>query len=356
MSSELGLYEAMRNVPITRVAAEAILSQKKTPSGLLDLAGAVRDSRLGRELRLYYPLPRFPSISVTGDRCSLRCKHCGGYYLRGMAGVETPSRLKRFCTKLEAEGGVGLLVSGGSDKNGRVPLGRFHDALRWVKENTGLIVNVHTGLLDSEQANEIASTGIDIASVDIVGSDETIRRVYGLKATKEDYWETLEALRNANVPHVIPHICVGLDFGEIRGEAAALEMAQKLDPELVVLLELMPTQGTAMEAVEPPSAEDMARVVVAARLMCPEAGIALGCMHPRTGKDRVEKLALEAGADRIVLPSRSTVEKAGIAGFSVKHLDGCCAIPKSLEGRALRLGGPQAHLQNVDEVPGRDAY
>ena len=110
MSSELGLYEAMRNVPITREAAEAILSLKKTPSGLLDLAGAMRDIRLGRELRLYYPLPRFPSISVTGDRCSLRCKHCGGYYLRGMAGVETPSKLKRFCTKLEAEGGVGLLM------------------------------------------------------------------------------------------------------------------------------------------------------------------------------------------------------------------------------------------------------
>lgn len=356
MSSELSLNEAIQNVPITRDAAEVILSLKKIPSGLLELAGAVRDSRLGRELRFYYPLPRFPNVSVTGDRCSLRCKHCGGYYLRGMTSVETPSKLKKFCTKLEADGGVGLLISGGSDRKGMVPLDRFYNAFRWVKENTGLIVNVHTGLLDPGQADGIASTGIDIASVDVVGSDETIRRVYGLKATKEDYSGTLESLKNAEVPHVIPHICVGLDFGEIGGEVAALEIAKKIDPELVVLLELMPTQGTAMEAVKPPSAEEMAMVVAAARLMCPGAGIALGCMRPRTGKDRVEELALEAGVDRIVLPSRSTVERAGIAGFSVRHLDGCCAIPKSLEGRALRLGGSQAHLQNVNEVPGRDAY
>ena len=336
MSLDQILDAALRGRSITREDAEVILSLGGAPPRLLEAAGRARDRHQGRELRFYYPFPRFPSVSVTGTRCELRCKHCGGHYLKGMAAVETPSKLREFCARLEAEGGVGLLVSGGSDIHGRVPLGPFHDALRWVKDNTDLIVNVHTGLLDARWAEEIASTGIDIASVDLVGSDETIRRVYGLKATAEEYGETMNALREAGAPHVVPHICVGLDFGAIRGEAAALEMAQRFDPELVVILGLMPTPGTAMEAVEPPSAEVMARAVAAARLMCPEASVSLGCMRPRADKIRMEELAIRAGADRVVLPSRSTVQTAEREGFSIRHLDGCCSIPRSLEDRALR--------------------
>jgi len=333
---DAALKAASRGRPINREMADAILNTDGVPEELLEAGGAARDRLLGRELGFYYPLPRFPNVSVTGTRCALNCAHCGGHYLHGMTGVETPSRLKELCARLDAEGAVGVLVSGGSDTHGRVPLDGFNDALRWVKENTDLIVNVHTGLLDRDQAEEVASAGVDIASVDVVGCDDTIRRVYGLNATAEDYWRTLEALREAGVPHVVPHICVGLDFGEINGEAAALEMAQRLDPELVVIMGLIPTPGTAMESVEPPSAEDLARTVAAARLMCPEADIALGCMHPRTNKAEMERLAIRAGANRIVLPSRSTVDTAVGEGFSVRHLDGCCAIPRDLEHRALR--------------------
>jgi hypothetical protein len=338
MSLEPIIDAARRGRPITGEEAEAILTAEEAPHELFESAGRERDSLLGREIRFYYPLPRFPNVSVTGGGCALVCKHCGGHYLKAMEGTETPSKLKAFCTRLEADSGIGLLVSGGCDAEGRVPLDRFLDALRWVKENTGLIVNVHTGLLDKKQAEEIGSTGVDIVSVDMVGSNETIRRVYGLKATVDDYRETLNSLKEARVPHIVPHICVGLDFGKIRGEATALKVARGIDPELVVILGLMPTPGTAMESVKPPSAEALARTVTAARLMFPEAGVALGCMRPRTGKERIEELAMKAGASRLVLPSRSTIEKAEAGGFRVMHLDGCCSIPVDLEARALRLG------------------
>jgi uncharacterized radical SAM superfamily protein len=332
---EAALEAALRGRPLTREEAEAILSLKGTPGNLLKAGGAARDRCLGKELKFYYPLPRFPNVSVTGTRCALNCAHCSGHYLHGMTGAKTPSRLKKLCTKLDAEGAIGILISGGSDIHGRVPLDGFYGALRWVKENTGLIVNVHTGLLDTETAEKISSTGIDIASVDVVGSGDTIRRVYGLNATAEDYWNTLQALDEAGVPHVVPHICVGLDFGEIRGEAAAIEMAQRLDSELIVILGLIPTTGTAMETVEPPSSEDIAKVVAVARLMCQKSDIALGCMRPRTDKAKMERLAICAGANRIVLPSRSTVDIVQTE-FSVKQLDGCCSIPKEFEPRVQR--------------------
>jgi uncharacterized radical SAM superfamily protein len=331
---------ARQGRPITRKEAEAILTTGQVPHKLFEFAGRERDSLLGREIRFYYPLPRFPNVSVTGGGCALGCKHCGGHYLKAMEGTETPSKLKSFCTKLEANGGIGLLVSGGCDTEGRVPLDRFLGTLRWVKENTGLIVNVHTGLLDKRQAEEIVSTGVDIVSVDVVGSNETIRRVYGLNATVDDYRETLNSLKEAQVPHIVPHICVGLDFGKILGEAAALEVARGINPELVVILGLMPTPGTAMESVEPPSAEVIARAITATKLMFPKAGVALGCMRPRTEKGRIEEMAMRAGASRLVLPSRSTIEKTEAGGFRVMHLDGCCSIPVGLEARALRLGQP----------------
>ena len=329
---EAALETALKGRPLTCEDAKAILGLKVISRDLLGAGGAARDRCLGKELKFYYPLPKFPNISVTGTQCALNCAHCSGYYLHGMTGAETPSRLKKLCRKLDAAGAIGILVSGGSDIHGRVPLDGFYGALRWVKENTGLIVNVHTGLLDAETAEKIYSTGIDIASVDVVGSDYTIRRVYGLNATTEDYWNTLEALVEAGVPHVVPHICVGLDFGEIRGEATAMEMAQKIDSELIVILGLIPTAGTTMETVEPPSSEDIAKAIATARLMCPKSEIALGCMRPRKDKAKMERLTINAGVNRIVLPSKSTIALVQTE-FSVKQLDGCCSIPKEYEFR-----------------------
>lgn len=328
--------DALKEGRLTRRDVEAILSQDGVPDELFVTAGKLRDRQSGRELRFYYPKPRFPSVSITGSSCALRCKHCGGHYLEGMWGVEAPSKLKEFCINHEAEGGVGVLVSGGSDLQGRVPLGRFYGEIGWVKENTGLIINVHTGLLDTRQAEEIASTGVDIVSVDVVGSDETIRRVYGLDATVEDYAETLNALKDAGVANVVPHICVGLDFGEVRGEARAIEVASEIEPEIIVILGLIPTKDTAMEAVDPPSSEDLAKVVASTRLMLPRSSVAVGCMRSRVEKGRGEVLAISAGADRLVLPASTTVMATAAEGFEIKHLDGCCSIPEELEYRALR--------------------
>jgi uncharacterized radical SAM superfamily protein len=253
-----------------------------------------------------------------------------------MPSVETPPKLKKFCAQLEAKGGVGILVSGGSNSEGRVPLEGFYDALNWVKNNTGLIVNIHTGLLDRRHAEEIASSGVDIVSVDVVGNNDTIRRVYGLRAKVENYLETLHALKDSNVPHVVPHICVGLDYGKIKGEIEALKMAEEIKPETIVLLGLMPTPGTAMEGIDPPLKEDFAMIAAKAKTLCPEASVALGCMRPRFEKGETEILSIKAGVDRIVLPSNSTVLFAERKGFDINHFDGCCSIPKSLEHLASR--------------------
>jgi uncharacterized radical SAM superfamily protein len=253
-----------------------------------------------------------------------------------MPSVDTPTKLKDFSLKLEKEGGKGILVSGGSTLEGRIPFERFYKTLKWIKENTELIVEVHTGLLNSKQAEEIASTGIDIASIDLVGSDETIKRVYGLKAKVEDYWATIKALKEAGIPHIAPHICIGLDYGQIKGEYTALEIAASIDPEILVLLGLIPTVLTPMADVSPPLIKDFTKIIASAKQICSKSDIALGCMRSREYKIEMEKLAIDEGINRITLPSQKTIEYALKKGYNYKVIDGCCAIPRSIEDRLLR--------------------
>ena len=310
---------------------QRFLLGEELPKTLLEEAWRVRLRHRDREIRFYHPLPHFPAISITGEWCALRCKHCMGKYLQGMIPIKSPEKLKEFSMKLEERDGVGILVSGGCTPDGRVPLERFYDALRWIKENTELIINVHTGLIEKEGAEELASTGIDIASVDVVGSDETIRRVYGLRATVEDYRKTLNSLMETSIPAVVPHLCVGLDYGRILGEAKALEIIWEAQPRQMVILALIPTRGTPMEAVQRPPPEDVAKVTALARLMMPETSISLGCMRPRTERKMLETLCLKAGADRMVLPSKAARSWAEAHGLKAIDLKGCCSIPEELE-------------------------
>lgn len=253
-----------------------------------------------------------------------------------MADVSTPDKLKEFCVGLEARGGAGLLVSGGSTLEGRVPLNPFLPTLKWVKENTELIVNLHTGMLDMDEAEEIAATCVDIVSVDVVGSDETLKEVYGLDASVEDYGDTLRCLEEAGVPTVAPHVCVGLHFGELLGELRSLDIIGQIDPEVIVFLGLIPTPGTEMADMPPPEIDDIIEVISTAVKRFPRSAVSLGCMRSRRDKEEMERRAIDAGVSRVAVASRSTLEWAKELGYTVKVINGCCTIPEMLEERALR--------------------
>ena len=50
---------------------------------------------------------RFPSISVTGEKCQLNCEHCHGKILANMIPATNPERLLEVCTRIKEEGGEG---------------------------------------------------------------------------------------------------------------------------------------------------------------------------------------------------------------------------------------------------------
>jgi len=267
----------------------------------------------------------FPTISVTGKGCGLKCKHCGGRVLETMYPAETPGKLFELCAQLKRNGALGCLISGGCLPDGTVPLARFVEAIGKVKHELGLTVFVHTGIVDYETAEALKRAHVDGALIDIIGSDETINEIYKLNVTVKDYENSLQALHEADIAFV-PHVIVGLHYGKLRGELRALEMVSKYEPSAVVVIALMPIRGTEMSNVKPPEPLDIAKVIAAARLMLPTTPIVLGCMRPK-GKHRArtDVLAIKAGVNAIAFPTEDAVRFAESQGCVAVFSSLCCA-------------------------------
>jgi hypothetical protein len=267
----------------------------------------------------------FPTVSVTGKGCALKCKHCGGKVLETMYPAATPEKLFELCAKLKQDGAVGCLISGGCLPDGSVPLGKFVDAIGKVKRELGLTVFVHTGIIDFDTADALKKAGVDSALIDIIGSDETIREIYNLNVTVEDYENSLKALHKAGIVFV-PHVIVGLQYGKLKGELKALEMISKYNPSALVIIAFMPIHGTEMATIEPPKPVDIAKVVAAARLMFPQTPLVLGCMRPK-GRHRVETdiLAIKAGVNAIAFPTEEAVKFAQKQGYETVFSSICCS-------------------------------
>jgi uncharacterized radical SAM superfamily protein len=304
----------------------------------LAVARDISWKHFGKKIRFYAPSfmyyktdcfcsspAAFPSISVTGSSCALKCKHCGGKVLNTMMSALTPQQLIEVCSDVKRKGGIGCLISGGCLPDGSVPLDRFVDAIAEVKRKLGLTVVVHTGVVDLNMAKRLKEAGVDAALIDIIGSDETIKEIYQLNVHVSDYDKSLSALHQSGIP-LVPHVLVGLHYGKLRGELQALKMIAKYSPSAVIVIALMPIRGTIMQKVQPPSPEDIARVLVAARLKLPKTPLVLGCMRPK-GRHRAETdmLAVKAGVNAIAFPDEKAIQLAESLGFETVFSSLCCS-------------------------------
>ncbi len=268
----------------------------------------------------------FPSISVTSSFCALNCEHCGTKILETMIPAQTPEHLVKVCRDLKEKGAKGCLISGGCLPNGSVPLSRFIDAIAEVRRKLGLAVVVHSGIINLEDAKKLRDAGVNAVSIDIIGSDETIKEIYHLNASTENYEESLKALSTSGIPFT-PHVLVGLHHGNLKGEMKALEMIAKHKPSALILIAFFPVRGTRMEAIKPPAPEAIIEVLVQARLMMPDAPVVLGCARPK-GRHRVktDMLAVEAGVNAIAFPSLEAIKTSEKLGLEISFSPVCCSL------------------------------
>jgi uncharacterized radical SAM superfamily protein len=293
---------------------------------LMKVSNAVTKKYWGNTVQCYYPGRLFPSISITGGECAMKCEHCSHHYLEGMIPAETPNKLIEVCTKLNKEGALGCLISGGFTADASLPFQKFIPALQEIKRKTKLTINIHTGFISEEMAKKLAAVGVDAVSVDLVGDDETIQKVYGLNKTAADYIAMLKLMKASGLKNIDPHICIGLRYGELKGEGNALKTIRDNDISSLTFIALNPTKGTPMQDVKAPSPRMIAKVIAVARLMMPKASISLGCMRP-TGVIRAEAdyMGILAGANRIVVPAQSSLKRLEKEYHFERHQT-CCVI------------------------------
>lgn len=268
----------------------------------------------------------FLPFSVTGTECALGCDHCKGELLRFMRHALSPEELIRRCREKLGEGLRGVLVSGGCNRWGQVPLEGFFEAMGHLKRDLGLKVFVHSGLTVEEQAKGLKEALVDAVLIDVIGSNDTIKEVYHLPAKVDDYDASLEALARYNLP-AMPHIVLGLHYGRFLGEEMALEIVSRYKLKALVLVILTPLLGTPMEGVKPPPLNRVKEFFVKARRKLTFTPIILGCARPMGRyKQEVDRLAVEAGLDGIAFPAEGIVAYAMNQGKEVSFMETCCGF------------------------------
>jgi uncharacterized radical SAM superfamily protein len=291
-------------------------------------------ARHGRAFTFYLPgmircgreRGRYPALSLTGSHCDLLCEHCKGRLLEPMIQVYDSAGLRRISGRLKENGALGALLSGGSDRSGKLPWERFYEDIARTREETGLLMSAHVGFPDLSTCRHLKQAGVGQALVDVIGDRETATQVYHLES-EHIVMNALESIARSGLS-LAPHVVAGLYYGRLRGEKKALEIISRYKPDVLVIVVLSPLRGTPMGLAVPPSPLETARLIAEARLLMPEVPIALGCERPRNRQGWIlEKLAIRAGATRMAVWSDEAVQEALKLGLEPRFQMTCCSVP-----------------------------
>jgi len=301
---------------------------------ILKEAREISWQRFGKRLTMYLPgmfsydglRGKYPAISITGSYCELQCDHCKGAFLPRMISAKTSEQLADKAFRLAGNGKHGILISGGCNRNGRLPWQRFIEAIGEIKEKTDLLISIHCGILDYPTAQSLKEAMVDQALIDVIGDDDTYQQICHVDYGVSKIMDTMESLTKVGIS-IVPHVICGLRYGKITSERKALKMISLFDPEQVVVVSLMPMPGTPLWGTAPPEAEEVAQIIAEARLLMPDTRMSLGCAR-RRGDIRLEILAIDAGINRLALPSEEAISHAQDDGLEIRYQKTCCSVSR----------------------------
>ena len=207
-----------------------------------------------------------------------------------------------------------------------MPLLGHVDAMRRVREELGMRVIVHSGVVSPKLAAGLAEAGVDGVMLDIMGAEETIREVYHLDLTPADFERSLELLAEREM-RIIPHIVLGLHYGRFLGEWHALEMIGRYPVSTLILVVLTPLIGTPMGELEPPPVGDVTDFFALARVTMPDTKVNLGCGRPGGAmKVALDRAAIDNGLNGIAYPADGMVAYATEQGLEPEFFEYCCSL------------------------------
>jgi biotin synthase len=272
----------------------------------------------------------FLAFSITGNECELHCDHCRTVLLRNMISATTPEELYNKVSLVASRGTKGILVSGGCDKNGFLPLVPFAPILSELKKKYGIQIAIHSKLLDRPLAQALSTSGADCVMVDVV-NEAVLQKVYHLeKKTFRDVLLTLDLLAEYKLP-AAPHLILGLQNGaedaNEKDEFYLLENLKNRALKSLVIAFLMPLPKTPLAGAQPMPLSRVKLFFAQARRMFPNLPIHLGCARPSgVFQNKVELLALKNRFDGIAFPSEETIKLARKRKYTIIFEESCCSL------------------------------
>jgi uncharacterized radical SAM superfamily protein len=277
----------------------------------------------------------FPAFSVTAAGCALMCDHCQAKILEPMIPATSPEMLEaKVRALIAAQDLQGFLLSGGSNRRNEIRYERYLPVVERLKRDfPRLKVAVHSALLDEARARSMAAAGVDTVMMDVIGAQETIRDVYHLERTVDDFEATLAALCATSM-EVVPHIVVGLHYGRILGEPNALDIVSRHRVHSLVLVVIMPFYARP-GTFATPDTSDVGQIFLEARQRIPQREVLLGCARPPGMHRRItDAYAVLAGLDGIAFPADGTLAVAHAIGRAAEQEHACCSVKT---GRTIKL-------------------
>ena len=253
-----------------------------------------------------------------------------------MLPATSPEMLDRKVRELiETQGLQGFLLSGGSNRRNEIRYERFYPVVERLKrDHPGLRIAIHTALTDLAGARAMEAAGVDTAMMDVIGADETIREVYHLDRPVADFEATLAALCTTSM-EVTPHIVIGLHYGRILGEAAALDIVSRHRGE-------QPGTGGRDAVLRASPAASSCPTPATSGGFLPRRARALraatSCWavpgRPGMHKRVTDTYAVLAGLDGIAFPADGAVAVARAIGRPFEQQHACCSIKLGGRGTA----------------------
>ncbi|WP_412525206.1 biotin synthase BioB [Burkholderia lata] len=168
------------------------------------------------------------------------------------------------------------------------------EMVRGVKE-LGLETCMTLGMLEDEQAKELASAGLDYYNHNLDTSPEFYGQVISTR-TYQDRLDTLDRVRDAGI-----NVCCGgiIGMGESRRERAGLiSQLANLNPypDSVPINNLVAIEGTPLEGTAPLDPFEFVRTIAVARITMPKAVVRLSAGREQLD-DGLQAMCFLAGAN-----------------------------------------------------------
>jgi len=112
-----------------------------------------------------------------------------------------------------------------------------------------------------------------------------------------------------------------------QGEFDAVDLVSRHTVSSIIFIVFTPLKGTPMANMSPPSPGDVATVFTYARKKLPSLFQSLGCVRPlHRHREETDILALKAGVNGIVYPTREAIMFARRNGLDTEFLPLCCSL------------------------------